>query len=148
MSWAILNILKFCTSSNHVTHIFFSLQTTSMCDGALNCRDSSTDCLRYYKSNRMDEVLIFVCQNEKGRYFYRSLSGYQILFHLITFLKLLMHKQNPENYAVKKGTSSDRIERHMQGNVIFHWYNYYFPLSPLIINVILCQRFASRKLMS
>uniref|UniRef100_A0A2N9FIT4 DNA 3'-5' helicase n=1 Tax=Fagus sylvatica TaxID=28930 RepID=A0A2N9FIT4_FAGSY len=54
--------------------------TTSMCDGALNCRDSSTDCLRYYKSNRMDEVLIF----------------------------------NPENYAVKKGTSSDRIERHMQ----------------------------------
>lgn len=68
----------------------------------------------------MDEVLIFVCQNEKGMYLYKSLSGYHIFFHLVTLLTLLMHKQNPENYAVKKGTSIDRIERHMQGTVIIH----------------------------
>lgn len=29
-----------------------------------------------------------------------------------------MHKQNPENYAVKKGISSDRIEKHMQGKLM------------------------------
>lgn len=67
----------------------------------------------------MVEVLIFVCQNEKGMYLYKSLLGC-ILFHLITLLTLLMHKQNPENYAVKKGTSIDCIERHMQGSVIIH----------------------------
>ena len=33
----------------------------------------------------------------------------------------LMNFQNPEHYAVKKGISRDRIEKHMQGTALRHW---------------------------
>lgn len=135
--------------SNQVALIVFLFQIAFMCDRALNRRDSSTDHLWYYKGNWVDEVLIFVCQNEKGMCICGSLSEYHLdtLFHLITFLKLSMQKQNPENYLVRKGTSSDHKERDMQGAFIIHWYNCYSP-PPLLISVILYQRFVFRKLMS
>lgn len=47
----------------------------------------------------------------------------------------LMHNQNPGNYAVRRGISSDRVEKHLQGIVMVHWEvekKYSFPLLFLI----------------
>lgn len=65
-------------------------------------------------------MLILICEDEKSKHFWTSVKGYHMdfLFHLITF-KLLMHNQNPENYAVRKGISKDHIEKHIQGNFLY-----------------------------
>jgi hypothetical protein len=50
---------------------------------------------------------------------FRISSGYS--FSSNYFSETSMQKQNPENYLVRKGTSSDHKERDMQGAVIIHW---------------------------
>lgn len=85
-----------------------------MFNGAFNCRGSSTECIWHYKGNRMDEVLIFVREDEKGTNFLSPIIVFHVDF-LISLLVGVWRDQNPENYAVKKGTASDRIEKHLQG---------------------------------
>lgn len=70
----------------------------------------------------MDEVLILVCQNEKGMYFLASTGSYQIDIHFstINILDHLLNNQNPQNYAVRKVISRDHIEKYMQGTSIMH----------------------------
>lgn len=57
-----------------------------------------------------------------------------------------MQNQNPENYAIKKGIPSNRIEKHIQGTllialVILGSYVYFYRLNSFIF----FQRFVFRK---
>lgn len=54
-----------------------------------------------------------------------------------------MQKQNPKNYLLKQGTSSEQKERHMQGTDSMHQSNILFFLSPLLINVLLIRDMCS-----
>jgi len=64
--------------------------------------------------------------------------GYQLVLfislpsHLMQFF---MHNQNPMNYAIKKGISGDRLEKHVQGTVVIirlSFVVFYFLLSPFL----------------
>lgn len=68
----------------------------------------------------MDEMLILVCQNEKGKRARMSFS-FVLKFLPSHLMNTFMHK-NPVNYAIKKGISSDGLEKHVQGTIVTIWF--------------------------